>query len=216
MKIAIKIGGSLLIDSSGPKVQYLKKILPVLKKVKKRSRKLIVGVGGGKLVRNYYGRIKYFLDNKKQEMVAIDLLRANARLLAFLLGGKPVFDLHKIPNDKVLTIAGITPGRSTDANTAVLAEKFKVDLFLILTDVNGIYTKDPKKYKDATLLRKISFKDLSKISKRKTAPGNYGVVDPLALSIISRSRIHTFVLNGKNPNNILKILSGYKTGTEIC
>ena len=215
MKVAIKIGGSLAIDDYGPKIEYFRRLIPVVKKVAKKCDKLIIGIGGGKLIRNYYKRIAPFLDKERQEWLAIDLLRANARFLAYVFGGKPVFDLKKIPRSKILTIAGITPGRSTDANAALLAERFGVDLFIILTDVDGIYTKNPKKHKDAILIKEIKFKMLKKLAKKKTSPGNYGVVDPLALKIISRSKIHTFVINGKDPKNIIRVINGENPGTKI-
>lgn len=215
MRIAIKIGGSLAIKEDGPDEKYFKKFIPVFRKIKKESKKIVVGIGGGKLVRNYYKRTTKFLSPREQEMIAIDLLRANARFLAYILGGKPVFSLSKLPRSKVLVVSGIKPGRSTDANTAILASKIKAHKLIILTDVDGIYTKDPKKYSNARLIRKIRFKDLMQYSKKKVSPGNYGVVDPLALKIISKFKINTFVMNGTNPRNILRVLNGERIGTEI-
>jgi len=215
MKIALKIGGSLIIGPKGPRKEYVKKIIPVLNRLKRKTKLLIVGIGGGKLVRNYFQSAGPFLKDSELEMVGIDILRANARFLSYLIGGQPVFDLEKIPKSKVLVVSGIKPGRSTDANTAILAKKMNVDVFIILTNVNGIYTKDPKRFKDALLIKEIRFKYLGKLVKRKTSPGDYGVVDPLALKTIAVGKIHTYVVNGKNPKVIFDILKGRNPGTEI-
>lgn len=216
IKLAIKIGGSIAFDEKGPRTNYFKKLIPVIKKVKNKTSLLILGIGGGKYIRNYYRGISDLgLSKKKMEWLGIDLLKANANLLSFLFLGKSVFNLDKIPKAKILTIAGIKPGRSTDANTALLAEKFKVDLFIMLTDVAGLYTKDPKKYKEAKLLRKISYSELDKFFPQRISPGNYGIIDPLALKVIKRSKIHTFIIKGKDPKLILDILNKKKRGTEI-
>lgn len=215
-KLAIKIGGSIAFSEKGPKPDYFKRLIPVINKVKGKTSLLVLGIGGGKYVRNCYSELrKLGFSQKQMEWLAVDLLKTNARLLSFIFFGKPVFDLKKMPKAKVLTISGIKPGRSSDANTALLAEKSKVDLFIILTDVAGLYTKDPKRYKDANLIKKINFSEIDKFLPKKTAPGKYGVIDPLALKVIKRSKIHTFIVNGKNPKVILDILKGKKRGTEI-
>ena len=216
MKLAIKIGGSMAIGEHGFKPEYIDKLIPVINKVKQKTEKFILGIGGGKFVRNYYTSIRKFLSEDQMEWLGIDLLKANARFLAYVFNGKPVFDMGNIPDSNVLVIAGIEPGRSTDANTALLAEKFHADIFIILTDVDGIYDKDPDKYSDAVLFDKIKFDELEKFIQKKTGPGDYGVIDPLALKVIKRSKVHTFTINGNKPENILKILQGKKIGTEIC
>jgi uridylate kinase len=216
IKLAIKIGGSIAFDEKGPKRKYFKKLIPVINKVRKNTSLLILGIGGGKYIRNYYLGISGLgLSEKKMEWLGIDLLKANANLLSFLFSGKSVFNLNKIPKAKVLTVAGIKPGRSTDANTALLAEKFKVDLFIMLTNVAGLYTKDPKRCRNARLLKKIGFDELNKFFPKRISPGKYGIIDPLALKVIKRSKIHTFIINGKNPKIILDILKGKKRGTKI-
>lgn len=216
-KLAIKIGGSIAFSEKGPKPGYFKRLIPIINKVKRKVDLLILGIGGGEYIRNYYSSLVGLgLSQKQMEWLAIDLLKTNARLLSYLFSGKPVFDLNKIPRAKVLVISGIEPGRSTDANTALLAEKFKVDLFIMLTDVAGLYTKDPKRYKDAKLVKKVSFSELDKFLVKKVSPGKYGIIDPLALKVIKRSKIHSFIISGKNPRVILDILKGLKRGTEIC
>ncbi len=215
MKVAIKIGGSVSIDEFGPKVKYFKKLIPVLDILKKKVDKLIVGIGGGKFVRNYYSAIGSLLCDYRKELLAIDLLKANVRFLSYLIGGKPVFSFDKIPRSKILCIGGIKPGRSTDANTSYLAAKFGVDYLIFLTDVNGIYNRNPKKFRNAKLIKYLHFKDLDEIIQKKTSPGNYGVIDPVAIKIIKQNKIHTFVVNGNDPKSILRVLDGEKIGTEI-
>jgi len=213
MKMVIKIGGSLCFSEEGPNINYINKLVPVLRIVDKSNRTIVV-IGGGRFVRNYiknFSRFTKKLSNEKIEWIVIEMLKANVRLFAYLLNKKPIFDLSKLSMNSV--IGGIKPGRSTDTNAAIAAAKTK-SVLIKMTDVNGIYDKDPKKYKNAKLLKRIKFSELK--AHRKTSPGNYGILDPTAIKIIKKYRVRTHIINGKNPNNLLKLLKGKNIGTMIC
>jgi uridylate kinase len=213
MKVVIKIGGSMVFDENGPKMSYLKNIVPIIKNLKKKNQ-VIISIGGGKYGRKYIKNLKGFLPNDKIEWVFIDLLKANARLLGYLLNMKPIFSLKDIKSNTSGVISGIVPGRSTDANALLCAQKIKADIFIKLTDIDGIYTKDPDKYKDAKKLEKIKFDDIEKY-KTKTSPGSYGILDPTAMKIIKNNRITSYVISGNDPKNILKVMKGENVGTKI-
>jgi uridylate kinase len=215
MKLVIKIGGSLAFTDFGPDKQYLLRLIPVLRKIG-RENQLIVGIGGGQFIRKYLKNVKNFvLSNEEIEWIFVDLLKTNVRLFSFLLNKKPIFDLGKVTRKTSGVVGGIAPGRSTDANAALCAEKIGADLFIKLTNVPGIYDKDPKRYKDAKKINKVSFKELKQFNRRD-APCSYGILDRMAINVITRSRIKTMVLNGKNPKDMLKALKGEKIGTMIC
>lgn len=213
MKLVIKIGGSLCMGPNGPDTRYFRKIVPVIKKLSKKHR-LAVIIGGGKFVSSYFNLIRPFgFSNDEMEWMGIELMRANQLFLADLIGGTPIFDL-KDAGKRLPVIAGIQPGRSTDANAVLAAEKLKADLFLMLTDVRGVYDRHPGK-RGARLLSHISFRELGKYAIKKTGPKDYGVIDPLAIKVIRRSRIRTIVFDGRDPRTIFRVLEGKKTGTEI-
>lgn len=215
MKLVIKVGGSLAIGPEGPREQYIKKLVSVIQLL--QVNQLVIGIGGGGMTRQYAKAIEPFnlTDDEKEEMY-IDIMRANVRLLSFLLKGKPVFSLSDIDEkEEVQVTGGIEPGRSSDANAALAAEMINADLFIILTDVDGVYEEDPKKNKNAKKLDKISFEDLDRFAV-EVSPNNYGVVDPTAIKVIQRARIPTIVCNGHDPKIILQILNGEYVGTKIC
>jgi len=215
MKLVIKVGGSLAFTDFGPNKDYLLKLIPVLKRISKKNQ-LIVGVGGGQFIRKYLKNVKNFvLTDKEVEWIFVDLLKTNVRLFSFLLNKKPIFDLNKVTRKTSGIVGGIEPRRNTDANAALCAEKIGADLFIKLTDVPGIYDKDPDRYKNAKKLDKISFKELESFNK-KGRPCSYGILDRTAINVIRRSKIKTVVMSGKNPRNIFKALKGEKVGTRIC
>ena len=57
---------------------------------------------------------------------------------------------------KIVVMGGITPGQTTDAVAAVLAERVHADVFVNVTSVNGIYDKDPKKFTGAKHYRTLT------------------------------------------------------------
>lgn len=213
MKLVIKIGGSLAIGRNGPKHEYFSKILPALKQIDEEN-KLSVGIGGGMLVRKYGEALSDFgLEDEEKEECFIQLIKANVKFLSYLLDKRPLFSLEGYQGEEVV-VGGIKPGRSTDANSALVAKKLDADLFVILTDVDGIYNKDPKEYQAAEKIDTIGFEELE-VSKEKTEPLQYGVVDPKALEIIRNYEIETRVINGTDPENILKSVEGKEIGTHI-
>src|SRR3989344_3589271 len=75
-------------------------------------------------------------------------------------------------NEKFQSFAGITATR-TNAK------------FVNLTDVDGLYTKNPKEFKDAKFIKKITWKDFDNMaSKLKFVPGQHFVLDQSASKII--------------------------------
>lgn len=214
LRLVIKIGGSLSISKDGPKKKYFKKLLPVLRKIAK-SHQIIVVIGGGRFIRNYYQSIrKLGLRSKEMEWIAIELLRVNVRFLSFLLKKMPIYSLKHLHKNSSGIIGGVFPGRSTDANAAIAAKIIKADMLVKLTNVDGVYNKDPNKFKNAKKIRKIRFNELERYTKGGK-PGSYGILDKMAASIIIQNRIKTIIMSGKNPNNLIALINGEKFGTVI-
>ena len=215
MQLVIKIGGSLSIGEDGPKLEYFKRLIPVIKSLDKKHQ-LILSIGGGKFIRKYYSAIeKLGLSHDEMEWIAIELLRVNVRFLAFLLNKKPIFTLEELNEMSSGVIGGIRPGRSTDANAAYAASIINADYFIKLTDVDGFYDKDPKKHGDAKHLAHITFNDLAKYAQ-EGKPGSYGVLDKLAVETIVKHKIKTIIMNGSEPENVLRAIKGEKIGTLIA
>ena len=176
--------------------------------------KAIFAIGGGRFVRNYLSSMEGFLSDKKKEEVAIELLRANVKFFSSVMGISPLYtlkDVRKISG----VIGGIAPGRSTDANAAEVANMTGARLMVKMTNVDGIYDKDPNKFREARKLDTVNFWHLKKYSSGGR-PGSYGILDAKAMDIICKNRIPTYVINGNPPSNLLKVLQGKKIGTMIC
>lgn len=218
MRLAVKIGGSVAVGEAGPNAEYVKRFKQVVRTAS--LDKLVVGIGGGKLARRYLQSVLALVSPEEAETLVMDLLRANTRFLAHVLGGRPILDerslrsVSKRTKSKILVVGGIKPGRSTDANTALLAAAIGADLFVKMTDVEGIYTADPRADSSAQLIEGMTYDRALKMSIAGS-PGSYGIMDRMSLQVLKRSRIPAVVLNGKDPERLRKLLDGEKTGTLI-
>ena len=219
--IVISIGGSVIFSEEA-NVDYFKKFKLLINKISKNY-KIFLIVGGGKTARNYInlGR-KHNLKENILDEIGIKITRVNAKLFANILE----IPIKKIPsttdeakklNSSIVVMGGTTPGHSTDMVGAELAEKIKASRFIIATNVDGIFDKDPNKYNDAKQIKDISIKKLlEKFGDKWDSAGKNIVIDGPALTIIDRSKIPTFVINGKKLDQLEKVLTNQKfDGTII-
>ena len=120
-------------------------------------------------------------------------------------------------DEPIVIMGGTTPGHSTDMVAAELAEKTKAEMFIIATNVDGVYDKDPNSFSDAVLFEEITIDQLIKDQGTEwNSAGKNTVIDGPALKIIKRSKIQTVVLNGKKLDQLEKaIMKKHFIGTTI-
>src|SRR5207237_10502301 len=106
-------------------------------------------------------------------------------------------------------MGGLQPGQSTNAVAALAAEITRADLLVNATDVQGVYTADPKKDPKAKMLRTVSVdKLLGWAMAGDVYAGKYELLDPLALKIMQRARIATRFVSMEYPTKIRSDLRG--------
>lgn len=219
--IVISIGGSVIL-SDDVNLTFYKELKTLLNKLSKKL-KIYLVVGGGKTARSYIklGRVLNIKENFLDEL-GIDVTRLNAKLLLKFLG----LLNFKIPNttieakefkDPIVVMGGTTPGHSTDMVGAELAEITNSSKFIIATNVDGVYNKDPNKYANAKLIKEISIDELiDSFGTNWETAGKNIVIDGPALKIIKKAKIQTYVLNGKRLDQLEKAIDNKEfLGTVI-
>jgi uridylate kinase len=219
--VVVSIGGSVVLSDEAD-VLFLKNLTDLFKKICKEY-KLFIIVGGGKIARRYIqlGRELGF-DEDTLDLIGIDVTRVNARIITNLLG----VSNKEIPNTTdeaiklekpIVVMGGTDPKHSTDFVGAELAEKTHAVRFVNATNVDGIYDKDPNKYKNATQLKEISIDQLiSQYGTKWSAAGKNIFMDEPALEIIKRAKLTTYIVNGKRLDQLEKALCGQSfNGTII-
>jgi uridylate kinase len=223
MKIAVKLGGFSFPLELG--VEEIKKYGGLFSELKRKGNQLIVVTGGGKNARRYIEAArKLGASEAVCDQIGILVTRLNARLLITSMGDdaypkvpETIEDLRLyFESGKVIVMGGLQPGHSTNAVTALAAESIGASVLVNLTNVDGVYTADPKKDPKAKKFDEISTdKLLSLISGEEMTAGSYELLDPVSVRIIERSHIPTWIVSGEDPENILKILKGKHVGTKI-
>lgn len=224
--IVVSVGGSIIVPG---KVDYnfLVSLREAASAIIKRN-KLVICTGGGHTAREYITALrKAGADNYTQDIAGIDATRLNARLVAsFLSAGKKIKTNQEIPksleeikalleaNDCVVC-GGLGPGKTSDGTTAEIAEYLGADKVYNMTNVKGLYTKDPRKYKNAKFIPKISHEEFYKMmSKVKEKPGQHFVLDSEAERITRQSGMRVIILQGAD--NLQKAVEGKKfVGTLV-
>jgi len=118
--------------------------------------------------------------------------------------------LRHLELNRAIILAGGTgnPFFTTDTCAALRASELDADLIIKATKVEGVYSKDPKKYPEAELFENLSYDQV--LAK------NLKIMDHAAISLCRENNIPIIVLNIFKEGNITKAVSGKKVGTLIC
>lgn len=220
-RIVIKLSGKVFSGEDG---RDIKRYASVLADLSDKVQPVVVA-GGGKIARHYISIARGFgLDEASLDIIGIQVSRLNAKMLIAALGGRahPAVpeDLEQVTgaaaSGKIIVAGGLHPGQSTNATSALIAEKVGAARFINATDVNGIYDSDPRTNKKAKLFKQITTKQCREIlGGESSMAGGYDLMDIVALKVIERSKIPTVVL--KSEPSIIKdaVLKNKVTGTRI-
>jgi hypothetical protein len=95
---------------------------------------------------------------------------------------------------------------TSDSIATYIAGLLLAKKLILVTDVDGIFTEDPKKDPNARMIEKLSVNELLDWNKRTS-------VDKFLPRILMKTRLDCYVVSGKHPERIKAILEGEKT---IC
>ena len=100
-----------------------------------------------------------------------------------------------------------SPYFTTDSAAALRANEINANVILKGTRVDGVYSADPEKDKNAELFNKISFNDVI----RK----GLNVMDMTAFTLCQENNLPIIIFNINNPENLVQIIKGEKVGTLV-
>ena len=215
--IVISLGGSMIVPDK-INIKILEEFRRILSK-NKRKYKFVVVCGGGGTARTYIHGLDKMQKNKEyfQGLLGIAATRLNARFMTYFFGkeaneGIPM-DMKTVEgmlkfNDFVFCGAlRYAKKETSDGTSAKLAYYFKTD-FINLTNVSGLYDKNPKQFRNAKFIPEINHREFLKIANKiKFRPGQHFVLDQKAAKIIKKYNITTYIL-GENLKNLDNVLNG--------
>lgn len=213
--LVLSVGGSLFFDEK-PLASQIAKFCESISRLHSEGYKFVLVVGGGKVARSYVSAAKSFgATNYSQDELGIMITRANAFVLIQALEkahvhvlASPAEALNVLGAGEIPVFGGLFPSFTTDAVAALVAEA--VDgVFVNLTDVDGVYSSDPKRSSNAKFYPEISYeKLLSMVKLSASKPGQNMVLDLPCVNILRRSRIKGIVLNGNDLANFEAMVRG--------
>ncbi len=111
---------------------------------------------------------------------------------------------------------------SGDTIVSYLAQKLKARTVIFLSDVDGIFDKDPKKDSSAHLIKEITNKNFQEVIKtlNSYAFTSYNVTGEMRGKIVAiknnLSKTEVYIVNGLRKGNILgKVVQGNWSGTRL-
>ena len=118
--------------------------------------------------------------------------------------------LRHLDDNRIVVFAGGTgnPFFTTDTTAVLRAAEMTCDAVLKATNVDGVYTADPKKDPDAKRYETLSYKEV--LSK------DLRVMDTSAVSLMRDNHIPIVVFSIRERGNLLKVLQGEGVFTTIA
>lgn len=104
-----------------------------------------------------------------------------------------------------------------DTLSALVAGLIDADLVIILSDINGLYDKNPSKFKDARLINLVENIDEKVINMAEGEGSKFGTggmkTKIIAAQMTTKIGTNLIITSGEDPSNILRAINGEDIGT---
>ncbi len=226
----LKISGEALAGGGGSGIDFgiIDRLTEELKQVSASGAQLGLVVGGGNIVRgaqasgqgmdrvsaDYMGMLatvinalalQDILEKKGLDTRVMSAIRME-ELAEPYIRRRAVRHLEK---GRVVIFAGGTgnPYFSTDTAAVLRALEIEAQVILKATNVDGVYTADPKQVPDARFLPELTFQE--------ALVNGYAVMDANAFGLCKENRLPIIVFNINQPGATARVLAGERVGTIV-
>ena len=229
-KVILKLSGEAIADSSNSILnpKKLSDIVSLIETLFKCGVKVGVVIGAGNIFR---GRIAVDngIDTESGDYMGMIGTVINLKAISSLLNQRSIpnvlysalnvenvtkhYDVEKAKkeyeNSVVLLAGGIgKPNFTTDTCAALRAVELDAELILAgKYGVKGVYDKDPRLYKDAKFLKKLTYQEVLDMDLK--------VMDKTAISLLLHSNVITKVFSMDDMNNFILAIEDKDIGTII-
>ena len=229
-RILLKLSGESLMGEKGFGIDEsrLASYARQIKEVSDSGAEIGIVIGGGNIFRGLSGTSKGFDRVRGDQMgmlaTVINSLALQSALTdigkeAQLLTAVNMYPIgehyskHKaiqsLKEGKVVIMAGGTgnPYFTTDTASALRGVEIEADVMLKGTRVDGIYTADPEKDKNAVKFDKITYDEIY--------ARNLRIMDLTATTLCRENSLPIIVFDMDTPGNLAKVVSGENIGTLV-
>ena len=230
-RILVKLGGEALLGDRhyGIDIEATKEVANQIKQVHELGVQIALTIGAGNIFRGLSGE-KRGLDRATADYMGMVATVINALALQDALekigvdtrvqtaiemksGAEPYIRRRAIRHMEkgrvVILAAGVgSPYFTTDSGAALRALELKCEILLKATKVDGVYDKDPLKYKDAKRFKTLKYIDAIKEE-------GIQIMDTAALSLCMENKLPIVVFNLRRTENLKKVVLGEDIGTRV-
>ena len=212
-------GCELIVVSSGATAMGVGKLKLTEKPKDMPGKQACAAVGQCELMYTYDKMFTEHGHTVAQILITGDDLSDESRYSNFANTVERLLDLKALPiineNDTVSTVEyGVG---DNDTLGALVAAGVKADLLVLLSDIDGLYTADPRKDPDAKLIpvvEELTDEIMALGGEKGSALGTGGMATKLgAAKICMKNGIDMAIINGSKPQSLYDIIDGKAAGT---
>jgi uridylate kinase len=212
----VSLGGSIVAPDKVDE-GYLRDFRSLVSRMllEDEKRRFIFVVGGGGPARAWQTACRNILpdiSNEEADWIGIMATRLNAQLIKALMGAWCQEPVATDPSQvgpltgRVLVAAGWKPGFSSDYDAVVLAERFQASLVINLSNIEQVYTDDPRKNPNAKPIDSISWEEFRRLVGDEWTPGKNVPFDPVASRHAAKIGLRVICAGGRDLPNLERIL----------
>ncbi len=212
--IVLSVGGSLICPDDID-AMFLSTFKDLILKGVRAGKRFVIITGGGSTARVYQNALRIAGGSDADaDWVGIDATRINARLVKASLGSAAEDHIIQSPLEKfsfkkpVIVGGGWKPGFSSDFDAVLLAKRFKAKKMVNLSNIDYVYTSDPRINAAAEKIETIKWKEFRKLLPKKWTPGLSSPFDPIASREAEKLKLQVAVINGKKLHELDKFIAG--------
>lgn len=227
-RVMLKLSGEALAgnDKFGFDYDVVNDICKQIKRVKSKTTQVAIVAGGGNFIR---GKQLTNIDKYKADEIGMlstymnslylqSVLRIN-RIESVIYGAFEMSDIAEVfskdkaidamNSGKIVLLAGGTghPYFTTDTGVVLRSIELECTELLLAKSIDGVYDKDPEKYKDA--------KKYTKVSLQEVVDKKLEVIDLSASVLCYDNKLNLRLFSLLEKNSILKAVKGDSIGTLI-
>ncbi len=230
-RVVLKISGEALQGkkSYGIDPEVINSLACQIKDIKKLGVQIAIVIGGGNIFRGLKASVSQGMDRSIADYIGMLATVMNGLALQDALERVKVYTrvmtaiemrelaepyirrraVRHLEKDRIVIFVGGTgnPYFTTDTTAALRATEIGADMILKATKVDGIYAKDPAKYKVKRVFKTLKYMDVLK--------KNIKVMDTTAVSLCMDNKLPIVVFNLNKKDNIKKVIMGKQIGTLV-
>ena len=214
----VSVGGSLLVPK-GIDIAFLQNFRELVLEKTRTGSSFYIVAGGGRLSRDYQDaaaaiRGEETLPREDVDWLGIHSTRLNAHLLRTIFIEEAQTRIIKNPTHKfrgresIVIGAGWKPGWSTDYCAVMAAKTLGAKRLVNLSNIDYVYTTDPRKDPDAQKIEQIGWKDFRKLIPDEWDPGLSAPFDPIAAKEAEALGLEVAIMNGTDLSSFSCYLDG--------